>query len=60
MPTSAKPVKVLGVIPARLASTRLPRKVLRPLLGEPLLAWVHRAAASCPQLDRIVVAADSE
>jgi len=39
---------------------RLPRKVLRPLLGEPLLAWVQRAAAACPQLDRIVVAADSE
>jgi len=57
---TATPVKVLGVIPARLASTRLPRKVLRPLLGEPLLAWVHRAAAACPLLDRIVIAADSE
>jgi 3-deoxy-manno-octulosonate cytidylyltransferase (CMP-KDO synthetase) len=60
MPTPAKPVKVLGVIPARLTSTRLPRKVLRPLLGEPLLVWVHRAAASCPQLDRVIIAADSE
>jgi 3-deoxy-manno-octulosonate cytidylyltransferase (CMP-KDO synthetase) len=60
MPIPTKPVKVLGVIPARLASARLPRKVLRPLLGEPLLAWVHRAAAACPQLDRIVIAADSE
>jgi len=58
-PPSA-PVKVLGVIPARLASTRLPRKVLRSLLGEPLLAWVHRAAAACPQLNRIIIAADSE
>jgi len=56
----SKPVKVLGVIPARLASTRLPRKLLRTLLGEPLLVWVHRAAAACPQLDRIVIAADSE
>jgi 3-deoxy-manno-octulosonate cytidylyltransferase (CMP-KDO synthetase) len=60
MPDPAKSVKVLGVIPARLASTRLPRKILRPLLGEPLLVWVYRAAAACPQLDRIVVAADSE
>jgi 3-deoxy-manno-octulosonate cytidylyltransferase (CMP-KDO synthetase) len=57
---STSPVKVLGVIPARLASTRLPRKILRLLLGEPLLVWVHRAAAACPQLDRIVIAADSE
>jgi len=60
MPNPANPVKVLGVIPARLASMRLPRKVLRPLLGEPLLVWVHRAAAACPQLDRIVIATDSE
>ena len=35
---------VLGVIPARLASTRLPRKVLRDLVGRPLLAWVYEAA----------------
>jgi 3-deoxy-manno-octulosonate cytidylyltransferase (CMP-KDO synthetase) len=51
--------RVLGVIPARLASTRLPRKVLRELLGEPLIAWVYRAAKACPELDEVVVAADS-
>jgi len=51
--------KVLGVIPARLASTRLPRKVLREIAGEPLLAWVYRAARACPQLDEIIIAADS-
>jgi 3-deoxy-manno-octulosonate cytidylyltransferase (CMP-KDO synthetase) len=53
------PLRTLGVIPARLASTRLPRKVLRDLLGEPLLAWVYRAAAACPELDEVIVAADS-
>jgi 3-deoxy-manno-octulosonate cytidylyltransferase (CMP-KDO synthetase) len=51
--------RVLGVIPARLASTRLPRKVLRELAGEPLLAWVYRAALACPELTSIVIAADS-
>ncbi len=56
--TSATKDRVVGVIPARLASTRLPRKVLRDLLGEPLLAWVYRAAA-CPELDEVIVAADS-
>jgi 3-deoxy-manno-octulosonate cytidylyltransferase (CMP-KDO synthetase) len=50
---------IVGVIPARLASTRLPRKVLRTLAGEPLLAWVYRAAKACPELDEVVVAADS-
>jgi 3-deoxy-manno-octulosonate cytidylyltransferase (CMP-KDO synthetase) len=51
--------RVLGVIPARLASSRLPRKVLRNLLGEPLLTWVYRAAQACPGLDDVVIAADS-
>lgn len=51
---------VLAVIPARLASTRLPRKVLRPLLGKPLLQWVVEAAQRCPQLHDVVVATDAE
>jgi 3-deoxy-manno-octulosonate cytidylyltransferase (CMP-KDO synthetase) len=51
--------RVVGVIPARLASTRLPRKVLRELNGESLLGWVYRAALACPALDEILIAADS-
>jgi len=54
----AKP-HILGVIPARLASTRLPRKVLRELAGQPLLYWVHRAALACPQFDQVLIATDS-
>lgn len=50
---------VLGVIPARLASTRLARKVLRKLAGRPMLAWVFEAAQACPQLDRVLIATDS-
>jgi len=56
----ATPLRTLGVIPARLASTRLPRKVLREVAGRPLLAWVVEAARACPQLDRVLVATDSE
>jgi 3-deoxy-manno-octulosonate cytidylyltransferase (CMP-KDO synthetase) len=51
--------KIVGVIPARLASTRLPRKVLRSLAGQPLLTWVYAAAVRCPQFSEVVVAADS-
>ncbi len=51
---------VLGVIPARLASTRLARKVLRPIAGKPMLAWVYEAAKACPQLDRVLIATDSD
>jgi 3-deoxy-manno-octulosonate cytidylyltransferase (CMP-KDO synthetase) len=64
LPLASKPThpgagRVLGVIPARLASARLPRKVLRELAGQPLLAWVYRAAQACPGLDQIVIATDS-
>src|ERR1700760_1550887 len=54
------PQRILGVIPARLASTRLPRKVLREIAGRPLLAWVYEAARACPQLDQVLIATDSE
>ena len=53
-------MKTLGVIPARFASTRLPGKVLRPLLGRPMLQWVVEAALRCPQLDQVIVATDSD
>jgi 3-deoxy-manno-octulosonate cytidylyltransferase (CMP-KDO synthetase) len=56
----ANPLRILGVIPARLASTRLPKKVLREIAGRPLLAWVIDAARACPQFDQIIVAADSD
>jgi 3-deoxy-manno-octulosonate cytidylyltransferase (CMP-KDO synthetase) len=52
--------RILGVIPARLASTRLPGKLLREIAGRPLLAWVIDAAQACPQFDNVLVAADSE
>ena len=51
--------RILGVIPARLASTRLPGKILRDIAGDPMLAWVYRAARACPQLDEVIVATDS-
>jgi 3-deoxy-manno-octulosonate cytidylyltransferase (CMP-KDO synthetase) len=57
--TPAAP-RILGVIPARLASTRLPRKVLRELHGQPLLAWVVEAALRCPQLNEVLIACDSD
>jgi len=58
--TPPKTQRIAGVIPARLASTRLPRKVLRELAGRPLLAWVVDAARACPQLDEVIIATDSE
>ena len=50
---------VLGVIPARLGSTRLPRKPLLPLAGEPLILCVTRRIAELDICDRLVVATDA-
>ena len=50
---------VLGVIPARLGSERLPRKPLHVLAGRPLLEWVWRRVSGFSVLDRVVVATDA-
>lgn len=51
---------VLGVIPARLGSERLPRKPLYPIAGRPLIEWVWRRVRSIGGLDAVVVATDSD
>ena len=53
-------MKVIAVIPARLASTRLPRKMLREIHGRPLVVWVYRAVRSSSLLDDVIIATDSE
>ena len=52
--------RVLGIVPARLASTRLPNKPLYPLLGKPLIEWVWHRVENMKVLDHTVVATDSE
>jgi 3-deoxy-manno-octulosonate cytidylyltransferase (CMP-KDO synthetase) len=53
-------VNILGVIPARLQSTRLPRKVLREIGGVPMVVYVFRRAQGCRLLSDLLVATDSE
>jgi len=53
-------MKAIGIIPARLASTRLPRKMLREIAGEALIARVYRGVRSSPLLDDVIVATDSD
>ncbi len=52
--------RIAAVIPARLASTRLPRKVLRPIAGRPMVEWVWRAASASGLMDPVVVATDAD
>jgi 3-deoxy-manno-octulosonate cytidylyltransferase (CMP-KDO synthetase) len=51
--------RVLGVIPARLESTRLPGKPLRAICGRPMIAWVYENARQAKCLDHLLVATDS-
>jgi 3-deoxy-manno-octulosonate cytidylyltransferase (CMP-KDO synthetase) len=53
-------MRIAGVIPARLSSTRLSRKVLREIAGRPMVEWVWRAAAASGLMNPVVVATDSE
>ena len=53
-------MNILGVIPARLPSTRLPRKVLREIAGVPMVVHVFRRAHARPVLSDLLVATDSE
>jgi 3-deoxy-manno-octulosonate cytidylyltransferase (CMP-KDO synthetase) len=50
---------ILIVIPARMASTRLPGKPLADIAGEPMIVHVMRRAQAA-RLGAVVVATDSE
>lgn len=52
-------MKVLTVIPARLGSTRFPRKVLAKLGGKTMLEWCWRAAKAA-KLGPVLIAVDSK
>jgi 3-deoxy-manno-octulosonate cytidylyltransferase (CMP-KDO synthetase) len=52
-------VKTLAVIPARLGATRLPRKPLRLLAGQPLIIRVWEHVTAMEVVDKIVIATDS-
>src|SRR5215470_15157855 len=53
-------MKVIAVIPARLESQRLPRKMLREIGGKPLAVWVYQAVRKSPLLEDVIIATDSE
>ena len=53
-------LRIAAVIPARLSSTRLTRKVLRLIAGRPMVEWVWRAAKASGLMDPVLVATDSE
>lgn len=52
-------MKAIAIIPARLASTRLPQKMLRMIAGTPLVGYTYRGVRSSPLLDDVIIATDS-
>ncbi len=52
-------MKVVGIIPARLASSRLPGKLLRADTGKPLLQYTWESASRSGRLSDVIVATDS-
>ncbi len=53
-------MKTIGLIPARLQSTRLPRKLLLDETGKPLIQYVWDVAVACNELNEVIVATDSD
>ncbi|HBF16490.1 MAG TPA: 3-deoxy-manno-octulosonate cytidylyltransferase [Verrucomicrobiales bacterium] len=53
-------IRIVGIIPARWASSRFPGKPLHPLLGKPLLQHVFERASLCAELDELVIATDDD
>lgn len=53
-------LRIIGVIPARLESQRLPGKVLIDIIGKAMVHWVYDRARRSPLLDELLVATDSE
>ncbi len=53
-------MKIVALIPARLASTRFPEKPLALILGKPMILWVAELTAKAVGIDNTYIATDAE
>ena len=59
-PRAVRRNKSVGVIPARMAATRLPNKPLLDIAGKPMIQWVYERARAASLLDDVLVATPDE
>jgi 3-deoxy-manno-octulosonate cytidylyltransferase (CMP-KDO synthetase) len=59
-PKNSSVSKVIAVIPARYASTRLPAKPLADIHGKPMIQWVYEKAVQARGIHEVWVATDDE
>ncbi len=55
-----KSMKVTAFIPVRGGSKSIPLKNIKPFCGKPLVCWNIEALENCAEVDRIIVATDSD
>lgn len=53
-------MKIIGIIPARYASSRFPGKPLADIGGKPMIWWVYQSASRVKDLQEVFVATDDE
>jgi 3-deoxy-manno-octulosonate cytidylyltransferase (CMP-KDO synthetase) len=53
-------MNIIGIIPARYASSRLPGKPLADICGQPMIWWVYQQAVKVKEFSQLMVATDNE
>jgi 3-deoxy-manno-octulosonate cytidylyltransferase (CMP-KDO synthetase) len=53
-------LKIVGIIPARYASSRLPGKPLAVILDKPMIEWVYRNVKKSRLVEQVIVATDDQ
>jgi spore coat polysaccharide biosynthesis protein SpsF len=49
-------MRVVCIVQARMGSTRLPGKVLKPILDKPMVSWVMHRLQNCRWIDQVMIA----
>lgn len=53
-------MKIVGIVQARMGSTRLPKKVMKPVLGIPMIELLLNRLSQSKLIDRIIVATSQD